>query len=66
MMHSGIRDIFVKSSKPPLLGRKRLQKIKLNWGKIISLQRNKPLTLKDMLENHKDLFKDGYFIYIEV
>ena len=52
--------VVVKGSKPPLLGRNWLQKIKLNWGKIFSLQRTEPLTLQDMLEKHKDLFKDGY------
>lgn len=51
---------MVKGCKPPLLGRNWLQKIKLNWGKIFSLQRNNPLTLKDTLEKHEDLFKDGY------
>ncbi len=48
------------SSKPRLLGRNWLKKIKLNWGKIFSLQRNKLLIIKDRLEKHKDLFTDGY------
>lgn len=55
--------VVVKGSKPPLLGRNWLQKIKLNWGKIFSLQggkKNEQLTLQTMLEKHKDLFKDGY------
>ncbi len=52
--------VVVKGNKPPLLGRNWLQKLKLNWGKIFSLQRNEPLTRKDMLEKPKDLFKDGY------
>nr|XP_023990507.1 uncharacterized protein K02A2.6-like [Salvelinus alpinus] len=55
--------VIVKGEKSALLGRNWLQKIKLNWGEIFSLRKDKPVsqaTLTNMLEKHKELFKDGY------
>ncbi|XP_071201633.1 uncharacterized protein K02A2.6 [Salvelinus alpinus] len=55
--------VIVKGEKSALLGRNWLQKIKLNWGEIFSLSKDKPVsqaTLTNMLEKHKELFKDGY------
>lgn len=46
----------VNGDKTALLGRNWLQMIKLDWSKIFSL---KKLSLKAVLEKHKDLFKDG-------
>ncbi|RXN30206.1 Retrovirus-related Pol poly from transposon opus [Labeo rohita] len=54
--------MVVKGDKTPLLGRNWLQKIKLDLGKIFSLKQGTTtqLSLKAVLDNHKDLFKDGY------
>ncbi|RXN17967.1 integrase core domain [Labeo rohita] len=54
--------MVVKGDKTPLMGRNWLQKIKLDWGKIFSLKQETAiqLSLKAVLDNHKDLFKEGY------
>lgn len=55
--------VVVKGNKTPLLGRNWLRKIKLNWGKIFSLnesKENEHLSLQGVLGKHKELFKEGY------
>ena len=48
---------MVKGGGTTLLGRDRLQKLRLDWKNIFKL--HTPPTLKEVLDNHKQVFSDG-------